>query len=77
MDEVVRVFVDPRVIRCHVVRDEIEQQLQSALLQPLSQACERRGAAEIAMDGVIIIWMANPEPPMSSSVRSGSVAANS
>ena len=52
LDEVVRVFVDPRMIRCHMVRDEIQQQLQSALLQPPSQTCERLGAAEVAMDSV-------------------------
>ena len=45
-------LVDPRVIRRHVVRDEVEHQLQSALLQPLSQTGERRVAAQIAMDGV-------------------------
>ncbi len=54
MDEVVGMLVDPRVIRRHVVRDEVEHQLQSALLQPLSQAGECRRAAQIAMDGVAL-----------------------
>ena len=47
-------LVDPRVIRRHVVRHEVEHQLESALLQPLSQACQRRSAAQIAMDGVAL-----------------------
>ena len=54
MDKVFRVLVDPRVIRGHVVRDKVEHQLQSAFLQPLSQTCERRVAAQIAMDGVVL-----------------------
>ena len=54
MDKVVRMLVDPRVIRRHVVRNEVEHQLQSALLQPLSQACQRRSATQIAMDGVAL-----------------------
>ena len=54
MDKVVRVLVDPRVIRGHVVRDKVEHQLQSAFLQPLSQTCERRIAAQIAMHGVVL-----------------------
>ena len=35
MDKIVRVLVDPRMIRGHVVRDKIEHQLQSAFLHPL------------------------------------------
>ena len=54
MDKVVRVLVDPRVIRRHVVRDKVEHQLQSALLQPLAQTGQRRSAAQIAMDGVVL-----------------------
>jgi hypothetical protein len=37
-----------------VVRDKVEYQLQSALLQPLSQPSQRRRAAQIAMDGVFL-----------------------
>ena len=54
MDKVVRMLVDPRVIRRHVVGDKVEHQLQSAFLQPLSQTGERRVAAQIAMDGVVL-----------------------
>ena len=54
MDKVFRVLVDPRVIRSHVVGDKVEHQLQSACLQPLSHARERRVAAQIAMDGVVL-----------------------
>ena len=54
MDKVVRMLVDPRMIRRHVVGDKVEHQLQSALLQPLSQTGERRVAAQIAMDGVVL-----------------------
>ena len=54
VDKVVRVLVDPRVIRGHVVRDEVEHQLQSAFLQPLAQTRERDIAAEIAMDDVVL-----------------------
>ena len=53
MDEVVRVLLDPGVIRGHVVGDEVEHQPQSASVQPLAQACQRRVAAQIAMDGVV------------------------
>ena len=53
-DEVVRVLVDPRVIRGHVVGDEVEHQLQSACVQPLAQTCERRVAAQVAMDRVVL-----------------------
>ena len=52
-DEIVGVILDPGVIRGHVVWDKIEQQLQSAFLQPLSQTGERRVATEIAMDDVV------------------------
>ena len=75
MDEVVRVLVDPRMIRRHVVRDEIKQQLQFALLQPLSEAWERLSAAEIAVDGVGLDG--KPGAGDIFVLRSGSVAANS
>ena len=52
VDEVVGVLVDPRMIRRHVVGDEVEHQLQAALAQPLAQAGQRRVAAEVAMHGV-------------------------
>ena len=52
VDEVVRMLVDPGVIRRHVVGNEVEHQLQAALLQSLAQARQRRVAAQIAMDGV-------------------------
>jgi hypothetical protein len=54
VDEVVRVLFDPRVIRRHVVRHEVEHQLQPALLEPLSHTREPRGAAEIAMHRVVL-----------------------
>ena len=54
MDEELRVLVDPRVIRGHVIGDEVEHQPQPASLHPLPQACERRIAAEIAVDGVAL-----------------------
>ena len=54
MDKVIRMLVDPGVIRGHVVRDEVEHQLQSALLQPLAQTRERRIPAQIAMHGVVL-----------------------
>ena len=38
VDEVFGMLVDPWVIRRHVIRHEVEHQLQSALLQPLPQA---------------------------------------
>jgi hypothetical protein len=38
VDEVLRVLFGPCVIRSHVVRHEVEHQLQSALLQPMPQA---------------------------------------
>ena len=47
-------LVDPRVIRGHVVRDEIEHQLQSALLHPYSQSRECRVVAQIAVYGVAL-----------------------
>ena len=54
MDKVIRVLIDPRMIRRHVVGNKVEHQLQSALFQPLSQSCERRVAAQIAMDGIVL-----------------------
>ncbi|TXT22908.1 MAG: hypothetical protein FD138_3355 [Planctomycetota bacterium] len=45
---------NPRVIRSHVVRDEIEHQLEAAFFQPFSQPSERRVAAKITMDGVAL-----------------------
>ena len=54
MDEVVGVLADPWMIQCHVVRNEVEHQLESALSQPLSQAGERRIAAQVAMHGVAL-----------------------
>jgi hypothetical protein len=54
MDKVVRMVVDPRMIRGHVVRNKIEHQLQSTFLHPFSQTCERRGSAEIAVYGVVL-----------------------
>jgi hypothetical protein len=46
--------VDPRMVRGHVVRDEVEHQLQAALLEPSAQAGERRRAAQVAMHGVAV-----------------------
>ena len=54
MDKVVRMLVEPRVVRGHVVRDEVEHPLQSALSRPLSHMGERCRAAQITMDGVVL-----------------------
>ena len=49
MDKVFGVLLDPGVIESRVVRDKVEHQFQSALVQPLSQTGQRRVAAESAM----------------------------
>ena len=49
MDKVVRVLVDPRVIRGHVVRDKVEHQPKPTLPQPLAQAGQSGISAQIAM----------------------------
>ena len=54
VDEVVRMLVDPGVIRRHVVRHEVEHQPQLALAQPLPQSGERRLTAQIAMDRIAL-----------------------
>jgi hypothetical protein len=53
VNKIIRVLVDPWVIRRHVIRHKVEQQLNSPLLQPLSQLCERWSATEIFMHRVI------------------------
>ena len=43
---------DPRMIEPHVVRDEIEHELETSLPQSFAQSAERGIAAEIPMHGV-------------------------
>jgi len=43
------VVLDPRVIQRHVVRDDVEHQLEPARLQPPTSARQRRGAADCGM----------------------------
>ena len=54
MDKVIRVFVQPRMIRRHVIRNKIEHQLQSAFLQALPQTCKCFSPAEIAMNRIVL-----------------------
>ena len=50
--EIVRVLLDPRVIRGHVVRNEIEHQPQTALLQTLAQPGQRGIASQSGVHDV-------------------------
>jgi hypothetical protein len=49
VDKIIRVLIDPPVVRGHVVRDKIEHQPQPALSQPLAQPGQSGIAAQIAM----------------------------
>ena len=52
MDKVIRVLVDPRVVRGHVVHDKVEHQSQPALSQPLAQPGQTGIAPQIAMHSI-------------------------
>ncbi len=51
--EPVRVLGHPRVVRRHVVRDEVEDEPQAPLAQAPAEAGERRVAAEVRVDPVV------------------------
>ena len=67
--EEVRVLGHPGVVRRHVVRDEVEDEAQAATLQALAEPGERRVAAEVLVDPVVLD--AKQEPQTSSSRKSG------
>ena len=52
-DEEVRVLPDPVVVGRHMVRDEIEEELQAAPAHPLAESRERLVAAEVGVDVVV------------------------
>ena len=51
-DKVLRVALHPGVIQPHVIRDEVEHQLQAAPREPLAQPRQRRVASEVGRDGI-------------------------
>src|SRR6476469_5738102 len=53
MDKIIRMLIHPWMIRRHVIGDEVEQQLDSSLLQPLSYLCKCPRTTEIFMHDVI------------------------
>ena len=53
-DVVLGVLVHPRVIGCRVIRDEVENQPETAIPEPLPKPTERGIAAEVVVHAVVL-----------------------